>query len=162
MDADAVVHSLYERQDVQRAVAQALGLNLPLRREAVAQIVFTDAAALRRLEALIHPLVAQEMQGVRDAADPQAVTVLEYPLPVMPQPGDVVVCVEAPERLRIERLRGRGMSDADIHARMAAAPGPIAYRAHAQHVILNDDDMASLATQVHAFWEEVCRGTRSI
>lgn len=162
VDADEIVHALYERQDVQELVGSAVGLHAPLTRGDVARRVFGDDSSLRRLEAVIHPMVYQRMAELRAANPPGAVLVYEVPLPPRPEAGDIVVCVEADEGTRVERLRGRGMQDGDIYARIAAAPGPMAYREFADHIIVNNGDLDSLRARVEQVWKDIQDGARSI
>ncbi len=162
IDADEIVHELYEREDVQRLVGGAVGLRAPLTRADVARRVFGDDSILRRLEAVIHPMVFERMAALRAANPADQVLVYEIPLPPQPEPGDVVVCVEADEGSRVERLRNRGMQDGDIYARIAAAPGPMAYRDLADHVIVNNGDMESLRSQALQVWEDIRDGARQV
>ncbi|MHB0927623.1 MAG: dephospho-CoA kinase [Candidatus Nanopelagicales bacterium] len=162
VDADEIVHGLYERAEVQDLVGRAVGLQAPLTRADVARRVFGDDAVLRRLEAVLHPMVWERMTELRRATAPDEVLVFEIPLPPTPEYGDVVICVEADEGVRVSRLRERGMQDADIYARIAAAPGPLAYREHAQHVISNNGDLESLRRQVQRLWKDVQDGARTV
>jgi dephospho-CoA kinase len=79
-------------------------------REALARIVFDDAAALAWLEQLLHPRVAAAQLAWRDevarSPDPPRVTVAEVPL--LYEAGaderfDVVVVITAPPALRAAR-----------------------------------------------------------
>jgi len=79
-------------------------------REALARIVFDDAAALAWLERLLHPRVAAAQLAWRDdvagSSDPPPVTVAEVPL--LYEAGadkrfDVVVVITAPPALRAAR-----------------------------------------------------------
>lgn len=162
IDADAIVHELYEDPEVQTRVAALVGLEEPFSRGDVARRVFGDDSLLRRLEDILHPLVRRRMDAMREANPASHVLVFEFPLPPTPQPGDIVVCVEADEGIRVNRLRERGMQDADIFARIAAAPGPRAYREHAQHIIQNDGDLTELRDRVATLWEGLVHGAREV
>src|SRR6516164_4472396 len=67
IDADAVVHKLYlAGQPIAVKVAEAFGLHVvapdgSVNRKALGAIVFQDAEALRRLEAIVHPAVSEAM-----------------------------------------------------------------------------------------------------
>ena len=162
IDADAIVHSLYERTDVQTAVGAVVGLETPLTRSDVARRVFGDDAVLRSLEAVLHPLVRAEFARERAATPDGELLLIEIPLPPTPEASDVVICVEADERIRVERLRGRGMQDADIFARIAAAPGRQAYKEHATFVIENNQDLAALQAAALRVWKELPHGESAI
>lgn len=159
-DADDIVHGLYERPDVRGEVAALVGLDGRFTRSDVARRVFGDDVLLRQLEAIIHPLVRARFADLRRDVQPGQVIVFEYPLPVDPEPGDFTVCVECDEGIRMERLRSRGMQDADAFARIAAAPGAMAYREHANHIIVNDGTIEDLRTQVRQLWKDVVGDAR--
>ncbi len=77
IDADAVVHRLYlSGQPIAVKVAKDFGPGVvaadgSVDRKALGAIVFQDAAAMRRLEAIVHPAVsvalANELAAVSDA-----------------------------------------------------------------------------------------------
>lgn len=159
--ADEIVRDLYARPAVQNAVAHELGLGLPLDKSAVADLVFVDTDARTRLEALIHPLVADEL-AKRAAALPDALLV--YEIPLLPKPGsnDVVVEVRAPIDLRLQRLIGRGMDRADAERRVAAQPSEDEYGKQARFTIVNDGDVSKLRAAVAQVWEELRDGSSAV
>lgn len=161
VSADEIVRALYARPSVQEAVARELGLGLPFDRAAVADLVFVDAEARARLESLIHPLVAAELEQ-RVAVEPETPLVYEIPLLPKPRPGDVVVEVRAPLPLRIQRLIGRGMDRADAERRMAAQPSELEYGKQARFTIVNDGDLSALRAAVAQVWEALRDGPSAV
>ena len=120
LSSDDVVHRLLrEDAEVRAAIAERLGADVldadgAVDRARVATIVFADRDALLWLEALLHPRVAREYLGWRDALrarpDPPALCVVEVPL--LYESGadarfDVVVVVTAPPEVRERRRRPR-------------------------------------------------------
>src|SRR5207249_3256541 len=94
-------------------------------REVLGDVVFEDTDARRDLEAIIHPEVGRLFREFTDSyRDTDRVVV--YDVPLLAETGmadlfDVVVVVEAPEPIRIARIRAdRGMSEASVRERMAA------------------------------------------
>jgi dephospho-CoA kinase len=131
-----------------------------LDRPALAQLVFGDQVALRRLEAIVHPLVGQRADELIAAAAPGSVVVYDVPLLVEKglEPGyDVVVVVDAAEGTRLERLAVRGMAEADARARMAAQASGEDRLAAADLVIRNDGTLTDLETEVAALWNDLLR-----
>ena len=69
IDADAVVHRLYEAgQPIALQVAEVFGPGVmapdgSVDRRALGSIVFQDAKAMRRLEAIVHPAVGVALIG---------------------------------------------------------------------------------------------------
>jgi len=130
-----------------------------LDRERVATIVFDDPAALARLNAIVHPLVAErttELVAAAAAADPRAIVVHDVPLIVeagIRDRYDVVVVVDAPVEVQIDRLVSRrGMSEDAARARIAAQADRADRLAIADFVIVNDGDLDALDPQVDAVW----------
>lgn len=121
-------------------------------RAALAEIVFTDAAALQRLEAITHPAIAEVIRRrVAEATAP----VVAVELPVgsdLVGSGWLHLVVEAPEETRVERAVARGMDPADVRRRMAAQPTAEEWREGAQYVILNDGSLADLVAAVDDLW----------
>jgi dephospho-CoA kinase len=127
-----------------------------LDRPALARIVFADADALRRLNAIVHPLVAARRAELIGALPPDAVVVEDVPL--LAENGlaggyDLVVVVTAPADLRVERLRAdRGMSAAEARSRMAAQATDAQRAEIADVLIANDGSPADLTARVDAVW----------
>jgi dephospho-CoA kinase len=88
------------------------------------------------------------------AAPPDAVVVLDVPLLVEAARSgyDVVVIVEAPEAVRLERLVGRGMAEADARRRMAAQASDEERRRVADVVLDNSGSEADLEAQIDSLW----------
>lgn len=141
---------------VERFGSAVLAADGSLDRAALAGLVFDDPAARADLEGLTHPCVraalASELSRLRTSAEPPPTVVVDHPLLVESGASadvDLVVVVEAPLPLRLERLaRDRGMSEAHARARMAAQADDAARRTVADVVLVNDGDRAALEAQV--------------
>lgn len=127
-----------------------------LDREALGRTVFADGTQLARLNALVHPLVAEETTRQTAAAAGAAVIVFDVPLLVengLQSRYDVVVVVAAQPETQVRRLvTQRGMTEPDARARIAAQL-PLADKlAVATYVIDNDGPLSGLEPQVDAIW----------
>jgi dephospho-CoA kinase len=98
-----------------------------LDREALAAVVFADAGARSRLNAIVHPRVAEEADRViRDVreADPEALVVYDVPLLfecAMQGRFDAVVVVYVPRSEQLARLRVRdGLSREEAERRLGS------------------------------------------
>ena len=130
-----------------------------LDRAALAAIVFNDEAALRDLEAIVHPEVRRMIeQGVSDNARTDRVVVLVNPLLIemgTHRDCDVVVVVSASTETQLERVMARGMEREDAEARMANQL-PLDERVtHADVLLDNDDGLAELESQVDRLWSSL-------
>jgi dephospho-CoA kinase len=138
---------------------QVLAADGSLDRGAMAARVFADDQARQRLEAIVHPLVAERTRELVSAAPSDAVVVHDVPLLV--EKGysanyDMVVVVEAPEEVRVARLVAhRGFAEADVRARIAAQASSAERTAVADVVIDNGGTRAELEAQVAELWVEV-------
>ncbi len=127
-----------------------------LDRGRLAAVVFADAGARARLEAIIHPLVRAETRRRIAAAPPDAIVVNAVPL--LAESGlsgefDVVVTVQAAVATRLDRLlESRGMSDGDARARIAVQATDAERAAIAWWVIVNEGTLADLRAEVAKLW----------
>ena len=127
-----------------------------LDRAALAAIVFTDNVALADLNAITHPRIAERSAALVAAADDDAVVVYDVPLLVENDTEaayDVVVVVDCPDEVRLERLlRMRGMTEADARARMAAQATREERLKNADFVVKNEGSFNRLQVQVDLLW----------
>jgi dephospho-CoA kinase len=136
-----------------------LGPDGSLDRERMAALVFTDAGARARLNAIVHPLVAEATVAAVGAAPPGSVIVHDVPLLVeagLVGSYDAIVVVAASPTTQLDRLvRVRGFAPDDAHARIAAQ-APLADKlAVADYVIANDGPLAALDAQVRTVWADL-------
>jgi dephospho-CoA kinase len=132
-----------------------------LDRAAMGRQVFADPAARARLEAVIHPLVRRRAAEIEAAAPTDAVVVHDIPLLVETgQAGsfDVVVVVDAPVELQIDRLtRERDMTAEEARSRIDAQASRGERLAVADHVVANDSTPAALREAVDRLWTQLSR-----
>ena len=126
-------------------------------RATLAELVFADEAARRRLETIIHPRVRARAKELEAQADPQAVVVHEIPLLVETSADgfDVVVAVDIAEDEAVRRLLGRGMSADDAWSRIRTQASREQRRAVADVVLDNSGGTDSLSEQVEALWRDL-------
>ena len=126
-------------------------------RATLAELVFADEAARRRLETIIHPRVRARAKELEAQADPQAVVVHEIPLLVETAADgfDVVVVVDIAEDEAVRRLLGRGMSADDAWSRIRTQASREQRRAVADVVLDNSGGTDSLSEQVEALWRDL-------
>ena len=168
VDADAIAHEVVAPgTDGLQAVIDEFGDEVEtedgsLDRAALAAIVFSNAVALARLEAIIHPRVKRRRDELLRAADADDVVVEDIPLLVekgMTHDFDVVVVVTAPIDVRVDRLVGlRGMAEADVRARIANQATDDQRERAADVVIDNGGSPEALEAQVAELWKRLTSG----
>jgi len=133
-----------------------------LDRGRLGEIVFADPGLLAKLNAIVHPLVAERMLAIERAAPPDAVVVHDVPLLAenrLAGQYDVVVVVDAPPQIQLDRLtRQRGMPEDQARERMDAQASRAERLAIADIVVENSGPLAELDRRIDDLWEELrCR-----
>jgi dephospho-CoA kinase len=162
---------------VARFGEELLGPDRAIDRSALARIAFSDAAALADLNAITHPLIGAAMLERLDALESVAPEQRRSPallpvsssgaargiaIAVIPLLGpahvnalrlSAVVVVDCPIDVAVQRLvEGRGMTEVDARARVAAQPSREQRIALADYVVDNSSSTEDLAAQVDALW----------
>jgi dephospho-CoA kinase len=140
-DADAAVHALYRGAAVAPIEAAFPGTVVDgvVDRARLGAIVLGDPASLRRLEAIVHPLVREAELAFLDQVSGQAIAVLDIPL--LLEAGramrcDAVLVVTAPAETQRARVLGRpGMSEAKLDAILAKQMPDVEKRRHAHFLV---------------------------
>jgi dephospho-CoA kinase len=166
IDADKVAHEVMQPGNpAYEAVVAAFGPEIltadgPIDRSKLGDIVFHDPAALRRLEAAVHPVTIAEVerriaQATEGVVVVEAIKLLEAG---MHHSCDALWVVTAPRRCQIERLMAtRGMTKEEASLRVDAQPPQEGKTTVADLVIVNDGDLNALRGKVGAAWTQLPR-----
>jgi len=133
----------------------AIGADGGVDRAALAEAVFGNAEARRRLNGAVHPLVKAAVEQWLAAPGPQPKAVV---IPLLFEAGwdgewDVIVCLKASEAVQMQRLmRDRGLSEEQARQRIAAQM-PVSEKAARSHIVVNNEaDAETLAREAeHLF-----------
>ena len=155
-DADAAVHRL---QGPAGRVVAAIEAAFPettgaggVNRTALAEAVLGDEAAMRRLEAIVHPAVAEERAAF--LADHAGAPLVVFDVPLLFETGGdravdrVAVVSAAPEVQRARVLARPAMTDAKLAHILARQLPDADKRARADHVIATDVPLDRTRAQV--------------
>lgn len=177
IDADRVTHELQQPgQPVYAQIVAAFGAGIlsspngTIDRRALGAIVFSDPAALRHLEQIVHPAVhariAAWLESVAQAPHPaghppvaviDAIKLLESGW--KPQ-CDAIWVVSCPPEQQLARLIStRGMSAEEARTRIAAQPPQAEKIAQASVVIDNGGTLEGTRAQVQAAWDAIGAST---
>ena len=126
-DADAVVHRLYEGEAVPLIEAAFPGTTADgkVDRVKLGARVMGDLAALRQLEAIVHPLVRDAERRFLAEAEAKGAPVVVLDIPLLFETGgesgvDAVVVVSAPAEVQRARVLERpGMTEQRLQAMLA-------------------------------------------
>jgi dephospho-CoA kinase len=144
-DADAAVHDLY---DTGGAAVGPVGEAFPgvvkddkVDREALRQAVLGKPDELKRLNAIVHPLVGRDRIGFFQKAEADGVDLVVLDIPLLFETGghasvDAIVVASAPADLQRERVLARpGMTPERLDAILAQQLADAEKRARAHFVV---------------------------
>lgn len=162
-DADTAVHRLYEGEAVAPIEAAFPGVTDGHRvdREKLARRVVNDKAALRQLEAIVHPMVRREEELflAKAQADGARFVLLDIPLLFETKADkrvDVVVVVSAPFALQRSRVLARpGMTEEKFSSLLAQQLPDAEKRERADFVVDTSQDFDSARAQVRAILQQL-------
>ncbi len=168
--ADAVGHEIYQPNSVGwLRVTEAFGTSIlrpdqTVDRKRLGAIVFGDAQALKRLNAIVHPLMAEEIrrriESYRAAGLSQPI-VLEAAILIeanwLPLVDEVWVVMASREAV-IERIAAeRSLLPQEIETRIRAQLSDAERRRFARVIIENNGSLDELRERVRAAWTHLIR-----
>ena len=168
LDADAAARAVVEPGTPGlKRIAQTFGPGVlrpdgALDRAKLAEIVFADDAARKKLNAIVHPLVHEHMRAAEQAAVQAGGddVIVVHAVPLLAEGGragefDLVIVVDLPPETQVERLAGRGMPEEQARARIAAQATREQRLAVADIVIDNSGTLADLDRQLSEIWADL-------
>ncbi len=165
-DADAEVRRMQGPQGellpaIEKAFPGSTG-KAGVDRDRLGEIVFADAAALARLEAIVHPAVAAQREAfIKHHGDKPAVV---FDIPLLFERGghqavDIIVVVSAPGDAQRERVLARPGMTAEKLAHILSLQTPDdEKRARADHIIDTGVSLEETRTQVASLIAAVLAG----
>ena len=165
ISADRIGHEAYLphtqawREVIAEFGQELLQPNGEIDRRKLGDLVFRDAAALARLNAILHPRMAQMLEERTRELERQGaeVVVLEAALLIeadWTRLVDEVWVITVPDELALQRVHARnGLSEEAILARIQAQLPEEEQLRHAQAVIENTGDLEELRRRVTDLWE---------
>ena len=164
-DADAAVHRLYAG-----AAASAIEAAFPgttaggkVDRARLGEQVIDDPAALKRLEAIVHPLVRRDEERFLQAAEGAGATVAVLNIPLLFETGgetrcDAVVVVSAPPEMQRARVMERpGMTEEKFASLLGKQVPDAEKRRRADFVVDTSKDLDSTRAQVRAILQAAAK-----
>lgn len=169
VDADKIGHEAIGPGGVaERSVLEAFGETIitdgAIDRAKLGSVVFGDATALARLNALVHPAIIAEVARRCGAHAEAGAPVCIIDAALLGEAGlkdawvEKLIVVRAPEELRLRRLaEGRGMQEEEARRRIGAQSDPEKKVALADYVIENGSTIEALNAQVDRIAQELLR-----
>jgi dephospho-CoA kinase len=162
-DADAVVHRLYEGEAAAAIEAAFPGAAAAgkVDRNKLAARVLGDPAALKRLEAIVHPLVRSAEQRLLAEARARGEKIAVLDIPLLFETGgekrvDAVVVVSAPPEVQHARVLERpGMTMEKLEAILARQMPDAEKRRRADFIVDTSQGFEAARAQVRAILDTV-------
>jgi dephospho-CoA kinase len=164
-DSDAVVHALYEDEAVsaiERAFPGATA-DGKVDRAKLAKLVLGDDAALARLEAIVHPLVAAARDKFLGDAQARGAPVVVVDIPLLFETAgqggcDAVVVVSAPAEIQRQRAFERpGMTEEKFSALLAKQTPDAEKRQRADFIVDSSQSFDHARAQVRDILQAVAK-----
>ncbi|MEO0397890.1 MAG: dephospho-CoA kinase [Pseudomonadota bacterium] len=164
-DADAAVTRLYAKggagvSPVSARFPEAI-VDGAVDKTLLSKAVIGDAAALRDLEIIVHPLVAKDRADAMAAAEKAGAPAMVLDIPLLFETGgdaacDVVVVVSAPATIQRKRVLSRpGMSEEKFDAILAKQTPDSDKRDRADHVVSTAGPLSETRDAVSNVWRAI-------
>lgn len=163
IDSDQLARAVLERGSkgfdlVLAKFGDAILKNGELDRSLLATLVFNDSQKRSELESITHPLIRQSFAEIISSLPRESIVINQIPL-LFESKGaykfDHIITISAPEELRIERLKNRGLGFSDIKKRIEAQASDLERESISNSIIRNDKDELYLRNQVESTWLEL-------
>ena len=162
-DADAVVHRLYDGEAAAAIEAAFPGtvVNGKVDRSRLAAVALVDRDALKKLEAIVHPLVLAAEQKLIAEAQLRGKKLVVLDIPLLFETGgdqrvDAVVVVSAPAEVQRSRVLARpGMTGEKLDAILARQMPDAEKRRRADFVVDTSGRFDATRAQVRAIIDAV-------
>ena len=155
-DADAAVHDIYANEGVAPVEAAFPGVSVDGRidRARLGPLVLNDGPAMKRLEAIVHPLVRAREAAFLEQTGRDGAPIALLDIPLLYETGaegrvDAIVVVSAPESVQRARVLARpGMTEAKLQAIASRQMPDSEKRRRADFVIQTGDGIPAAREQV--------------
>ncbi len=163
IDSDQLARTVLERGSkgfdlVLAKFGDAILKNGELDRSLLATLIFNDSQKRSELESITHPLIRQSFAEIISSLPRESIVINQIPL-LFESKGaynfDHIITISAPEELRIERLKNRGLDSSDIKKRIKAQASDVERESISNSIIRNDKDELHLRNQVESIWLEL-------
>lgn len=166
-DSDQVVHDLYRGRAAPLLEAEFPGVVVDgaVDRERLGAYVVGQEEAMKRLEAIVHPLVRQEEINFRKSAESTGAPIAVLDIPLLFETGrsdrfDAIVVVTAPAEVQRERVLARpGMSEEKFDAILSRQVPDAQKREMATHIVDSSKGLENARKQVISIIEELTGGS---
>ncbi len=165
-DADAAVHRMYSENGAAIApmhdiVPDAI-IDGTVSRPILRDLIAVDPTLLKKIEAIVHPLVAKDRQIFFESADAD---IAVFDIPLLFEMGtetsmDAVVCVSIPPKTQQNRVLERGTMSLEQFEQIRAKQMPIADKMARSDYVVVTDTMDHAREQVSKIVMQIRKGLK--
>ncbi len=157
IDLDLIAQSLLDQEDVREEIKREFGESVirdgKVDRKALADVVFKDEFARKRLEEMVHPRVVKSMLEMIELERRSKRRAVFVDGPLIFEAGiekmfDKIVVVYAEEGQIVKRMENRGFKKEDVLRRLKSQIPLDAKAEKADYVIYNTGDLKHLRGEV--------------
>lgn len=158
IDADKVGHEVLNQQDVKDSLRKIFGEAIfsgsQIDRKKLSSIVFSSPEKLSLLEQVVHPMIRRKIKDqLSSLSDVIVIDAAILHRLKLDELCDVVVTITAPFDKIVERLKAKGLSEDEIHQRIACQKDVT----NSKYVIVNDCDLSSLREKIKNIYNEMIK-----
>lgn len=168
--ADAAVHRLYAEggaavEPIKQEFPEAV-VSSAVNRERLSALVLDDREELRKLEAIVHPLVAQDRITFLEESKDSGCRAAVMDIPLLFETGqegsfDAIVVVSASADVQRDRVLARpGMSKEKLEAILAQQTPDAEKRSRADYIISTDRPLEDTRIEVGAVYERILEASK--
>ncbi len=146
-----------------------VGADGAMDRDQMRNLVYADPAARKRLEAILHPLIGQEIARQTDAAKQGGTNCIVFDIPLLVESTrwrhtlDQVLVIDCTPQTQIQRVVARSGLTPDAVEKIIATQAPRALRLRAADMVISNDQLslAQLEAQVAQLWRLIGLSSRA-
>lgn len=166
IDADKVVHFLYEKKEVLEEVKKYFPqafINDNLDKKKLASIIFSDSKKRKILENIIHPKVNQEIEKwLKEVEEKDKNAICIVSVPLMIETGsykkyDKIILIYTPKHIQIERLIKKGFTKEEAISRINAQMDIEEKKKYATYIIDNTGTIEDLKKQLIQLYNDLIK-----
>jgi dephospho-CoA kinase len=161
LDADKIAWELYSNPTVRKNLVETFGRKIlnkdgAVDRKSLGKIVFTNPEKLKRLNAILHPLLVGELKH-RIARSSQKVVIIDAALlPDWPLASecDLLIAVESEENVSLARLKSKGSGIKLLRSILENQRSRREFRELCHVLVENNKGLSELKLEADRIWQE--------
>lgn len=169
IDVDRIGHKILTQDDVQEELVDEFGEEIlkdngGIDRKSLGNIAFKSQKNIKKLNSITHPRINSIIMNAFEKYHKNKPLILDIALPAeigVTEHFDVTVFVTADFETRLERVKRRGWTKAELERREKMMKDSLALRETADFVLENNGEFDVLNKEVETIWKESLPGQKN-